>query len=731
MNKDLQVSKIRGYLDQHDYDSELVDVFAEVDSSLSYQINLNHILFLIGYSEDPENCRLTPSEQMVAEGNYLAGFKECIFDAAEAGNPDAMDEIESKQLIRPIKNRYGILIEDKVKKTKPKKPRNLSPSSLIRKHRPAKTVMGKNYGAFDCETEGLYGRAKLICLVLNDGTEKIFKGDTCITDFIGEVTRQKYQGYKLYAHNLEFDLEKTFGEAFGNCLDNKDFKILSSGSRLIKATYVISKGHNLTLLDSINLMPGSLSSIGKVFGFPKLDTPKKWLSGEPVNEITAEDESYCIRDCKIVLKIIEFHKKMLAPFDVSLKLTTAANAKAIWRSIELKESGIFVDEYKDELFRDSYYGGRVEVFIRRYEEVKLYHYDVNSLYPAMMKDNKFPNPDKLKLSHNLDDVLYKNEGCAFITVEAPNMEYPILPYRNDDRLTFPVGTFSGCYNFPEIRYAIENGYKILNVKWIMSSEPIESPFKKYVQYFEAMKIKAHNDDKPALEKFAKLMLNSLYGKFGQRNDVEDRYVHKEPDEGIFYKQLSKDTYEINNVLKERSRETVVSWASYTTSYARVHLHTFFPGKGLRYCDTDSLFSTEPLPDTDVDDTEFGKMKLEDVCAKSNFGSPKYYAYQTDEGKRITRTKGLPISESNGIELKDFSMERTYKYDKVLKPRTALHLGEKAYSKQQVKKSIHFRNDKRVFDENGDSTPIIINDNNVANIPIMLSECIMTKRFKYL
>ena len=298
---------------------------------------------------------------------------------------------------------------------------------MIRKFKP---VMGGflplKLGSFDCETEGLYGKAKLICLVLSDGCEWVFQGDDCVNEFLDVIISREFRGYHLYAHNLSFDLEKTFGERFGNSLDNKDMKLILSGTKLIKAIFTIDKKNKISLLDTFNLIPKKLADIGEDLGFEKFKTPDKWLTGEPVNDIDQDDINYCLRDCKIVLKILDLYKDMLGDFKIKIKVTEAANAKAVWKSIFVKDKTIFVDEEKDERFRESYYGGRTEVFIRRHEIKDLFYYDINSLYPSVMTNNKFPNPDKLRFSKDIVKALKDNEGCAKLTVRAPDINYPVL-----------------------------------------------------------------------------------------------------------------------------------------------------------------------------------------------------------------------------------------------------------------------------------------------------------------
>lgn len=581
---------------------------------------------------------------------------------------------------------------------------------MIRTHKDIKRgCLPSLYGSFDCETEGLYGEARLICLVLSDGTQMSFEGDGCAERFILEITSRKYRGYHLYAHNLTFDLEKTFGKVFGNSLDNTKFNIITAGTRLIKATYSISEKNKLTLLDSYNLIPKRLEDIGEDLGFKKFKTPDKWKTGEKIKEITKEDIDYCFRDCKIVLKILDLYKEMIQPFNISLKVTEAANAKACWKSLYVRDKPIFLDEVKDERFRESYYGGRVEVFIRRHERLKLFYYDINSLYPSVMVNNKFPNPDKLRYTKDLQKALFENEGCAKITVRAPNMPYPVLPKRTT-RLIFPVGEFTGVWNFPEIRLALSKGYGVIETHWVLSSKPMDSPFNDYIEYFMKLKIAYQDGGKKALAFLAKRMMNSLYGKFAQRVDTEDRYTHIEPDIGVPYKKLGENTFKLHSVDKERANETVVCWASYITSYARVLLYSYFPeSSGLYYCDTDSVVLNKPLPDELIHPTEFGLMKLEDNIVESFYVAPKRYAYINDRKETIKKIKGIPKDTVKMLPIESFGVPLGIFYSKPVKLKTALQKKIESYSKEIVKKNMSLSDDKRTFLKDGLSIPILISE----------------------
>jgi hypothetical protein len=579
---------------------------------------------------------------------------------------------------------------------------------MIRRHQGVKgEPLPPRFGAFDCETEGLYGKARLICLVLNTGEEFVFQGDNCVDEFLAKITGRQFRGYHFYAHNLSFDMEKTFGYKFKNSLDNKDFKLILSGSKLIKAVYNVSETHRITLLDTFNLIPMKLSRIGEDLGFEKFKTPEKWLTGKTVDEITKEDIDYCIRDCKIVLEILNLYNTIIRPFHIKLKVTEASNAKACWKSVYLSKKPLFLDEVKDEKFRQSYYGGRTEVFIRRHIKQDLYYYDINSLYPHVMMHNKFPNPDKLKYSKDIEKVLHKNEGCAKLTVKAPDIKYPVLPVRRN-RLIFPTGSFTGVWNFPEIRLALEKGYIIEKTHWILSSPPLDSPFTDYLKYFMKLKIKYHKENKFALRNLAKRMMNSLYGKFAQRIDIEDRYTHDLPLEGVPYKKLGKNTYLLKkNANKERANETVVSWASYITSYARCLLYSFFPVSGLHYCDTDSIVVESPLKPELVDETEFGLMSLEDKIIESFFVAPKRYAYKNACKEIVKRLKGVPKQIVDEIPLQSFGYPLSVFYNKPYKLKTALRKNVDPFTREEIAKTLQTDNNKRIFDDSGDSKPIFL------------------------
>jgi DNA polymerase elongation subunit (family B) len=172
---------------------------------------------------------------------------------------------------------------------------------------------------------------------------------------------------------------------------------------------------------------------------------------------------------------------------------------------------------------------------------------------------------------------------------------------------------------------------------------------------------------------AKLLMNSLYGRFGMDDSfpsiemVKTKEVFKFIDEFkgeihdvielgnktmITYRTSQAD---INRMVDENSEthNVSVAIASAITAYARIHMSQFKnnPNFKLFYSDTDSIYIDKPLPEYMVNSQTLGAMKLENVLTKTIFLAPKLYYLETVNGNIIYKVKGL----SHDIELtrKDF------------------------------------------------------------------------------
>jgi DNA polymerase elongation subunit (family B) len=168
---------------------------------------------------------------------------------------------------------------------------------------------------------------------------------------------------------------------------------------------------------------------------------------------------------------------------------------------------------------------------------------------------------------------------------------------------------------------------------------------------------------------AKILLNSLYGRFGMDdNFTEVNIIHKDyysDFENKFIDNIleSSDlgdyklvTYKaIENVLanENATHNVSIAIASAITAYSRIHMSIFKnnPDFNLYYTDTDSVYTNKQLPDNLIDKKVLGKLKLENICKKAIFLSPKVYCLETMEGEFIYKVKGL--SHETELSLQDF------------------------------------------------------------------------------
>jgi DNA polymerase type B, organellar and viral len=205
----------------------------------------------------------------------------------------------------------------------------------------------------------------------------------------------------------------------------------------------------------------------------------------------------------------------------------------------------------------------------------------------------------------------------------------------------------------------------------------ENLFKIYVEHFYDKKLNA----KDQIEReIAKLSLNSLYGKFGQK-EIESRIKVKVLDSSEATKLVTKYHYsylsEIGNGLvlmkysarlnekirrlykeeeeeldqnfisKKRGIISAVQISSRISALARVSINKYknMAGNELYYSDTDSLVLKKKLP-TKIIGPELGKWKLEAEIIKGIFVRPKLYIYEDLKGKVKKVAAGVNANDLN-------------------------------------------------------------------------------------
>jgi len=305
------------------------------------------------------------------------------------------------------------------------------------------------------------------------------------------------------------------------------------------------------------------------------------------------------------------------------------------------------------------------IFLIIKKGVKVKGSDVNSLYPSRMRDCDMAvgNPIFFKGDIRLIDA--NAFGFFYCEIIAPNnIKHPIIQTHvkthGGIRTIAPIGIWEDMLFSAEMDNAKKYGYQF-KILWGYKFER-KIIFKSYVDNLYSLRQQFPKTN--PLNYIAKLLLNSLYGRFGMEDSFSDNIIindlktlkefMKNHSDDIInmidfnnnqtfiqYRPKSKDVNtELYGTLE--THNTNVAIASAITAYARIHMSYFKnnPNFNLYYSDTDSAYIDRPLPKDMVSSTILGKLKLENVLNKAIFLAPKVYYLETIDSKDIYKVKGL-------------------------------------------------------------------------------------------
>ena len=498
----------------------------------------------------------------------------------------------------------------------------------------------------------------------------------------------------IVASNLSFDF---FG-VFFNEPEELHFRTLFRGSDLISATtYTKNKQFSLTpnknkiqFHDTFNYAPFSVAKLGKIINLNKLEKPE-FLGQFPANpDQWIELINYNIRDSLISKKFLEFIYKSFEDLGATPKMTIASTSMSLFKNKYLKDEYYIHDKYiLLEQFK-SYYGGRTEAFNRGLIHDRFY-YDFNSLYPSVMRDNKFPDPNSLRITYaNKKDYIMNFEGCSLVDIEIFKTKYPILPVRNDKKVIFPYGKIHGWYTHLELREAMKQGNVLIKVYKTHYYTKCCMPFNEFVTDLYQLRLKVLNSPHAVI---IKLVMNSLYGKFGQKFQDRDNWIPIPCLEelakldyferfGNFIRVIKKDGYPANFCIP--------IWSSYITAYARLKLHTHIKKYEPDYVDTDSLITTKEIPVS----TKLGDLKLEMFINEGIIVRPKFYGLHTFRNDHV-KIKGL-ARRFNYLEFKGFLTMPKCRYNRFMQFKESLRRGFIPNEIQDIEKELTLEDDKRAW-----------------------------------
>lgn len=457
-------------------------------------------------------------------------------------------------------------------------------------------------------------------------------------------------------------------------------KIIARGSGLLSFDLIFHdtdyfpKPRIITFSDSSAFLPYGLKKLSESFG---VDHKKQEWDHSKTDKITPELLSYLESDCKGLYEVIHKYQTWELIKKAGPKSTIASQALQVLRLFLKKQIPALCDEV-DAFIRKSYVGGRTEIFKPLFigkidtliESIKsdpkftpndekvlrenfseeggtIKCFDVNSLYPTIMRDNKFPT----RFTHSTIEGEPDSEfGFSECLVDVPtNLKIPPLPLNTEinktTKLIFPVGQFWGVWSIAEIRYAETLGVKVLKWGKTVHFRSDGYIFKDFINTLYTMRLEAKKNNDLVQDTLTKLLMNSCYGRFGLNKEREE-IVIDDGTEGLTPLEpdyvIKTSLGDVRFMLKDKKIQTFtnVAVAAWVTSLSRIYMHKIFMKNpdSIYYTDTDSLFTKDEYEEG----KELGALKKEYEGDLAIFLLPKTYMIDSiqnlkdDDGKPIHR-----------------------------------------------------------------------------------------------
>jgi len=438
-------------------------------------------------------------------------------------------------------------------------------------------------------------------------------------EFLYSHTEPK-QRLWIIARNIVFDFTVCKGWEH---LKNEGYKLKFFHNNGVSVIVTVKKGNkSIVFLDSMNWFKEALAVTGERIGIPKLKID--------FNTCTKEELSvYCRNDVLIEIENFLLFIRFLEGNTISRLCYTKASTAMAAYLFRHYHTSIYIHNNAEaiKLERESYKGGRCECFyIGDLGHEPFYILDVNSLYPYVMCSNMYPVKYKSLLHSvrvsDLHDLVSLFSVVAKVQI---NTDEPVYAVK-DKRTIFPIGTFETTLCTPELKYALEHNH----IKRVIDCVVYEQAeiFSSYVKTMYALRRDFISADVKEYDILCKDLLNSLYGKFGQKaeNWIKIGDAPNEPDreELVIYDDMPRirrlryllgEIFELKGYSEAYNSFPAIS--AHVTSYARMYLWYLMGVCGVGnyfYCDTDSLIVNGTGLDNltpFINDTELGKLKIQE------------------------------------------------------------------------------------------------------------------------
>ncbi|ACH57069.1 DNA polymerase [Bacillus phage Nf] len=406
----------------------------------------------------------------------------------------------------------------------------------------------------------------------------------------------------LYFHNLKFD-----GAFIVNWLEQHGFKWSNEGLPNTYNTIISKMGQwymidicfgyrgkrklHTVIYDSLKKLPFPVKKIAKDFQLPLLKGDIDYHTERPVgHEITPEEYEYIKNDIEIIARALDIQFKQGLD-----RMTAGSDSLKGFKDIlsTKKFNKVFpkLSLPMDKEIRKAYRGGFTWLN-DKYKEKEIGEgmvFDVNSLYPSQMYSRPLPYgaPIVFQGKYEKDEqypLYIQRIRFEFELKEGyiPTIQIKKNPFFKGNEYLKNSGVEPVELYLTNVDLElIQEHYELYNVEYIDGFKFREKTglFKDFIDKWTY--VKTHEEG--AKKQLAKLMLNSLYGKFASNPDVTGKVPYLKDDGSLGFR-VGDEEYK--DPVYTPMGVFITAWARFTTITAAQACYD-----RIIYCDTDSIHLT--------------------------------------------------------------------------------------------------------------------------------------------
>jgi hypothetical protein len=426
-------------------------------------------------------------------------------------------------------------------------------------------------------------------------------------------------------------------------------RVLVIGGRITQIKFE----NGLEFRDSFALIPRALREWCKEdIDYSKLESDRREIYRGEISQYLKKDTEY----------LHEMVETFIETYGLHLTLASAA-FQILHKQFNVTHRRI--SEGMDARFRKFYFAGRVEFYALGRLQGNYVCVDINSSFPYSMTKKHW-------------------EGDQFITLSTlptKHLEQSFIRCKMKSTGAFPYRTEEGSVIFPADRLLRE--FYVTGWEYVASTQlgllhdccllsvhvPINiRDYKDYINYFYKIKSSAESQGNKGERLFAKLLMNSGYGKFGiDPREFEEYSVcdyRKPPDNSEHWKIIKDDPNEGITIYAKPAKTNATSFnnvcvaASITGCSRAALLLALHSVDRAVYCDTDSIICSN-IRNLSIG-TKLGEWKIENEFDELHIGGKKLYAgHDKNTGKWKTASKGVKLTAQQIIEV---SSGKTVEYE---------------------------------------------------------------------